>query len=229
MVLDCEPVENAGRGVGNRLIGSPVTNTSIILQFSMIKVWDIKTAAKELHVCRETLWRMIRAGKMPHRRVGKRILLTEADVAALLEDAAIRNGATNPFARKNRPKKQKVADSTEKQSENTNQNQQNTNEQQQPDSGGISTAGTSDSNPDGGVLRQDQQPDGGDQNDGRLDCSLGDVRVCEAGAGICPGDGVPSVPTDAPVVEAGESLDQRKHHDEERVDVIRVDASWLGH
>lgn len=197
----------------------------------MIKVWDIKTAAKELHVCRETLWRMIRAGKMPHRRVGKRILLTEADVAALLEDAAIRNGATNPFARKNRPKKQKVADSTEKQSENTTENQnQNTNEQQQqPDSSGIITAGTSDSIPDGGVLRQDQQPDGGDQNDGRLDCSLGDVRVCETGAGICPGDGVPSVPTDAPVVEAGESLDQRKHHDEERVDVIRVDASWLGH
>ena len=196
----------------------------------MIKVWDIKTAAKELHVCRETLWRMIRAGKMPHRRVGKRILLTEADVAALLEDAAIRNGATNPFARKGRPKKVKLADSTEKQSENTNQNEQNTNEQQQPDSSGISTAG-SDNAPIDGVLPVDQpeQSDGGDQNDGRLDSSFGDVRVCQTGAGICFGDGVPSVSTDAPVVEAGESLDQRKHHDEVRVDVIRVDASWLGH
>ena len=103
----------------------------------MIKVWDIKTAAKELHVCRETLWRMIRAGKMPHRRVGKRILLTEADVAALLEDAAIRNGATNPFARKNRPKKQKVADNpTEKQSENTTENQNQKAELRHPEGRG---------------------------------------------------------------------------------------------
>ena len=197
----------------------------------MIKVWDIKTAAKELHVCRETLWRLIRSGKLPHRRVGRRVLLTEADVAALLEDAAIRNGATNPFARKGKPsKKKKVADPTENQSENTNQGEQNTNEQQQqPDSGGLSTAGDSDPGTDGGVLRQDQQPDGGDQNDGGLDRALGDVRVCEAGAGLCPGDGVSGVPADPVKLEAGESLDQREHHDEERVDVIRVDASWLGH
>lgn len=192
----------------------------------MIKVWDIKTAAKELHVCRETLWRMIRAGKLSHRRVGKRILLTEADVAALLEDAAIRNGETNPFARKNKPKKAKATE--QQKTENTTQVEENTNEQCEPNSGGVITAGTSDSSPDGGVLRQDQQPDGGDQNDGRLDCPLGDVRVCEAGAGVCAGDGVPCQPTDAAVVEAGESPDQRKHHDEVGVDVIRVDASWLG-
>lgn len=198
-------------------------NTGTILQFSMIKVWDIKTAAKELHVCRETLWRMIRAGKMPHRRVGKRILLTEADVAALLEDAAIRNGATNPFARKGRPKKQKVADSTEKQSENTNQNQNTNEQQQQPDSSGISTAG-SDNAPIDGVLSVDQpeQSDGGDQNDGRLDCPLGDVRVCKTGAGVCLGDGVPSQPSDSTNVEVAKSPDQREHHHE-----IRIHAEWL--
>ena len=66
-----------------------------------MKVWTIPEAARDLKVCKETLRRLIRNGA-PHRRVGRRILLTEADMAGLLE--GMRVASVNPFARKDKQK-----------------------------------------------------------------------------------------------------------------------------
>jgi predicted site-specific integrase-resolvase len=77
-----------------------------------LKIYTAKAAAEMMQICTETLRRLVREGAQ-HRRVGRRILFTEADIAAMLE-SKLMTGAVNPYARKQK------------------QNTENTNEQQQP-------------------------------------------------------------------------------------------------
>jgi len=51
-----------------------------------------------MQICSETLRRLCREGAQ-HRRVGRRILFTDSDIAALLESKSMRS-EVNPFARK---------------------------------------------------------------------------------------------------------------------------------
>lgn len=81
-----------------------------------MKVYTAKQTAAMLQICTETLRRIVRNDGIQHRRVGRRILFTESDIAAILESRAM-TGAVNPYA----PRKQK-------------QQTENTNEQQQPSS-----------------------------------------------------------------------------------------------
>ena len=81
----------------------------------LMKVYTAKAAAAMMQICTETLRRLVREGAQ-HRRVGRRILFTEADIAAMLE-SKLMTGAVNPYARK--PKQQQT-------------NLEHTNEQQQP-------------------------------------------------------------------------------------------------
>jgi len=80
-----------------------------------VKVFTAKDTAKMLQICTETLRRIVRHDGIQHRRIGRRILFTESDIAAILASRAT-TGAVNPYARK------------------TKQQQENTNEQQQPSS-----------------------------------------------------------------------------------------------
>lgn len=75
-----------------------------------MKVYTAKAAAEMMQICCETLRRLVREGAQ-HRRVGRRILFTEADIAAMLE-SKLMTGAVNPYARK-----------TSKQPKNTNEQQ----------------------------------------------------------------------------------------------------------
>ena len=75
---------------------SPVIITQLL--FSNMKCYTTETAAEMLNLCEETLRRLCREGAQ-HRRVGRRILFTEADLAALLESKLMRD-EVNPFARK---------------------------------------------------------------------------------------------------------------------------------
>ena len=81
-----------------------------------MKVFTAKDTAKMLQICTETLRRIVRTDVTQHRRIRRRILFTEADIAAILDSRAM-TGAVNPYA----PRKQK-------------QQTENTNEQQQPSS-----------------------------------------------------------------------------------------------
>ena len=63
-----------------------------------MKCYTTETAAELLNVCEETLRRLCREGAQ-HRRVGRRILFTDADLSALLESKLMRD-EVNPFARK---------------------------------------------------------------------------------------------------------------------------------
>ena len=63
-----------------------------------MKVYTAKAAAEMMQICTETLRRLVREGAQ-HRRVGRRILFTEADIAAMLE-SKLMTGAVNPYARK---------------------------------------------------------------------------------------------------------------------------------
>ena len=81
-----------------------------------MKVFTAKQTAAMLQICTETLRRIVRTDGIQHRRIGRRILFTEADIAAILESRAM-TGAVNPYAAK-KPKQQT----------------ENTNEQQQPSS-----------------------------------------------------------------------------------------------
>jgi phage antirepressor YoqD-like protein len=83
-----------------------------------MKVYTAKQTAAMLQICTETLRRIVRNDGIQHRRIGRRILFTEADIAAILESRAM-TGAVNPYAAK-KPKQQ---------TENTNEQQQ-----QQPSS-----------------------------------------------------------------------------------------------
>lgn len=82
-----------------------------------MKVFTAKQTAAMLQICCETLRRIVRKDGIQHRRIGRRILFTESDIAAILESRAT-IGAVNPYASK-KPKQQK---------------DENTNEQQQPSS-----------------------------------------------------------------------------------------------
>jgi phage antirepressor YoqD-like protein len=76
-----------------------------------VKVFTAKDTAKMLQICTETLRRIVRHDGIQHRRIGRRILFTESDIAAILASRAT-TGAANPYARK-----------TKKQQENTNEQQ----------------------------------------------------------------------------------------------------------
>jgi phage antirepressor YoqD-like protein len=78
-----------------------------------VKVYTAKQTAAMLQICCETLRRIVRHDGIQHRRIGRRILFTESDIAAILESRAT-TGAVNPYA----PRKQK------QQPENTNEQQQ---------------------------------------------------------------------------------------------------------
>lgn len=82
-----------------------------------MKVFTAKQTAAMLQICCETLRRIVRKDGIQHRRIGRRILFTESDIAAILESRAT-IGAVNPYASK-KPKQQK---------------DENKNEQQQPSS-----------------------------------------------------------------------------------------------
>jgi len=75
-----------------------------------VKVYTAKATAEMLQICTETLRRIVRHDGVQHRRIGRRILFTESDIAAILTSRAT-TGAVNPYARK-----------TKKQ-ENTNEQQ----------------------------------------------------------------------------------------------------------
>lgn len=94
----------------------------------MTKCFTTKEAGEVLRVCPETIRRIVREGA-PHRRVGRKVLFTEADLAAILESKNMR-GEVNPFARKKR----------NNESENTNNEQQ---EQHNADGGGSAVAADS--------------------------------------------------------------------------------------
>jgi len=79
-----------------------------------MKVFTAKQTAAMLQICCETLRRIVRKDGIQHRRIGRRILFTESDIAAILESRAT-IGAVNPYASK-KPKQQK--------NENTNEQQQ---------------------------------------------------------------------------------------------------------
>jgi predicted site-specific integrase-resolvase len=80
-----------------------------------VKVYTAKATAAILQICTETLRRIVRHDGIQHRRIGRRILFTESDIAAILESRAT-TGAVNPYKRV------------------TSKQQENTNEQQQPSS-----------------------------------------------------------------------------------------------
>jgi hypothetical protein len=97
--------------------------TQLPSPFSNLKVYTAKATAAMLQICTETLRRIVRNDGIQHRRIGRRILFTEADIAAILESRAM-TGAVNPYASK-KPKPQ---------------NNENTNDQQQQPSSIDSTA-----------------------------------------------------------------------------------------
>ena len=64
-----------------------------------MNVYTAKDAAKMLCICTETLRRIVRHDGIQHRRIGRRILFTDSDIAAILE-SRLMTGAVNPYARK---------------------------------------------------------------------------------------------------------------------------------
>lgn len=94
----------------------------------MTKCYTTKEAGELLRVCPETMRRIVREGA-PHRRVGRKVLFTDADLAAILESKNMR-GEVNPFRRKS---------SKNSESEKTNNEQQ---QQQQRESDGDCTVAT---------------------------------------------------------------------------------------
>ena len=75
----------------------PLMNTR--LQRFPMNVYTAKDAAKMMCICTETLRRIVRHDGIQHRRIGRRILFTESDIAAILE-SRLMTGAVNPYARK---------------------------------------------------------------------------------------------------------------------------------
>jgi phage antirepressor YoqD-like protein len=72
-----------------------------------MKVYTAKATAAMLQICTETLRRIVRQDGIQHRRVGRRILFTEADIAAILESRLMK-GEVNPYARKPKVQEQEV-------------------------------------------------------------------------------------------------------------------------
>lgn len=92
----------------------------------MTKCFTTKEAGELLRVCPETMRRIVREGA-PHRRVGRKVLFTESDLAAILESKNMR-GEVNPFRRKSSSRNS----NNESEKTNNEQQQQPSNE---PDGG----------------------------------------------------------------------------------------------
>jgi len=58
-------------------------------------------------ICTETLRRIVRHDGIQHRRIGRRILFTDSDIAAILQ-SRLMTGAVNPYARKPKAKEEDV-------------------------------------------------------------------------------------------------------------------------
>jgi excisionase family DNA binding protein len=52
-------------------------------------LYDVSQAGKELRLAPITIRRMIRAGKIPHHKLGGKHLFTPEDLAAYLKSAAV--------------------------------------------------------------------------------------------------------------------------------------------
>jgi excisionase family DNA binding protein len=52
-------------------------------------LYDVSQAGKELRLAPITIRRMIRAGEIPHHKMGGKYLFTPEDLAAYLEAAAV--------------------------------------------------------------------------------------------------------------------------------------------
>jgi excisionase family DNA binding protein len=52
-------------------------------------LYNVSQAGKELRIAAVTVRRKIRAGEIPHHRIGGKIFLTPEDLAAYLESAAV--------------------------------------------------------------------------------------------------------------------------------------------
>ena len=74
----------------------------------MTQCFTSAEAADRLRICKETLLRMVRVEGFSHRRVGRKVLFTESDLAAILESKSMR-GEVNPFRRQ---PKQVVSENT---------------------------------------------------------------------------------------------------------------------
>ncbi len=72
-----------------------------------MKVYTAKQTAAMLQICTETLRRIVREDGISHRRIGRRILFTEADIAAILVSRET-HGAVNPFAQKPKVEEEEV-------------------------------------------------------------------------------------------------------------------------
>lgn len=56
----------------------------------MEDVFTIEEAAELLRISRPTLYRMVKAGEVPHRKIGKRaVTFTVADLNKILADALV--------------------------------------------------------------------------------------------------------------------------------------------
>ena len=55
----------------------------------MITVFDKKSAAKTLGISLNTLNRYKKLGKIPYRKIGDRVVFTESDLTAFLDNCAV--------------------------------------------------------------------------------------------------------------------------------------------
>ena len=55
----------------------------------MYNVFNRKSVAEILGVCRETVDRCRKSGKLPYHKIGDRIVFTESDITAFLDSCAV--------------------------------------------------------------------------------------------------------------------------------------------
>lgn len=54
----------------------------------------VEEVAKLLRVSRQTIYNMIRAGKIPHFRVGNKVRFSRADIEAMMKPVPVTKGET---------------------------------------------------------------------------------------------------------------------------------------
>jgi excisionase family DNA binding protein len=55
----------------------------------LLNIFNKSSAAKALNISVETLDRYTKSGKVPHRRIGNRVLFTECDLITFLDNCSI--------------------------------------------------------------------------------------------------------------------------------------------